>query len=482
MGMAASQARFLGLTARQNNVEFEGQQINQQRTMLSNQSANYYNDLLGMSVPTPPSVDSYTKTVYTFNDGSLTNTVTSMIAQSNGTYTVSYLSKWQDDYTPVAAATSVITRTGAQGNYTYAIGVNELRALGKLEGTIPPGATFNGSAVMQDVNGDYYIEQTEKTEQVRPYDPNTDGPLEYAYIPDTNGNVAYDAYQDANGFYYEDDNGNPVYVNENDVFAYIWDDSQTNPEYAVCFVEEDANGVLQRQYYEDTTTQYYLTDSEVESLKVYDVGDDSYLSGKTNDEIKGILKEEAAWAKLLEQKYGYTDWLVRYVTDTATGSERPYFYAASSVENASYDANTLTSLSAISCFTIGSEQKVQEFKGIEGCKLEKDSSGRLITLSIPNTDDNGNVFYTEYALTTETATDQDAYNDAMNEYEYQKYLYDQSVENINAKIEVIQAEDKNLELRLKQLDTEQKAISAEKDAVSKVIEKNTSDTFKTFSA
>ena len=55
MGMAASQARFLGLTARKTNVEFEGQQINQQRTTLSNQSANYYNQLLGMTVPVPPS-------------------------------------------------------------------------------------------------------------------------------------------------------------------------------------------------------------------------------------------------------------------------------------------------------------------------------------------------------------------------------------------------------------------------------------------
>ena len=60
MGMAASQARFLGLTARKNNVEYEGQQITQQRTTLGNQSANYYNDLLGMAVPVPPSVDNYT--------------------------------------------------------------------------------------------------------------------------------------------------------------------------------------------------------------------------------------------------------------------------------------------------------------------------------------------------------------------------------------------------------------------------------------
>ena len=61
MGMAASQARFLGLTARKTNVEYEGQQINQQRTTLSNQTANYYNQLLGMSVPVPPSVEDKAK-------------------------------------------------------------------------------------------------------------------------------------------------------------------------------------------------------------------------------------------------------------------------------------------------------------------------------------------------------------------------------------------------------------------------------------
>ena len=83
MGMAASQARFLGLTARKSNTEYEGQQINQQRTTLSNQSANYYNQLLGMTVPVPPSVSDYTKTTYTFTDGSLSNSISSLIAQQS---------------------------------------------------------------------------------------------------------------------------------------------------------------------------------------------------------------------------------------------------------------------------------------------------------------------------------------------------------------------------------------------------------------
>ena len=124
--MAASQARFLGLTARKTNVEFEGQQINQQRTTLSNQSANYYNDLLGMSVPVPPSVDDYTKTVYTFEDGALTNQITAMIAQGDGTYTVSYLRQWKDDFAVVSATTSIVN-TPDKENGPFYVGSTKLR-------------------------------------------------------------------------------------------------------------------------------------------------------------------------------------------------------------------------------------------------------------------------------------------------------------------------------------------------------------------
>ena len=42
MGLAASQARFLGLTARKSNVEYQVQQINQQRVALSNEVMGLY--------------------------------------------------------------------------------------------------------------------------------------------------------------------------------------------------------------------------------------------------------------------------------------------------------------------------------------------------------------------------------------------------------------------------------------------------------
>ena len=128
MGMAASQARFLGLTARQNNVEYEGQQVNQQRTTLANQSANYYNQLLGMAVPTPPSTSDFTKTVYTFEDGNLSNSITSLIAQPNGEYLVSYVSSWVDEFTPVANGNSIIT-TNVPTKDTFYYGSVQLRNL-----------------------------------------------------------------------------------------------------------------------------------------------------------------------------------------------------------------------------------------------------------------------------------------------------------------------------------------------------------------
>lgn len=346
MGMAASQARFLGLTARKTNVEFEGQQINQQRTTLSNQSANYYNDLLGMSVPVPPSVDDYTKTVYTFEDGALTNQITAMIAQNDGTYTVSYLRQWTDDFSVVGASTSIVNANADKTQFK--VGSTTLRKLG----TIPTKA-----------DGTY---------------------------------------------------------------------------------DKDAGGA------------------------------DSYLESLSEDQINQLKAEEDEYIKLLENKYGAGDYLVRYIQDTTTGEYNPYFYKLSDLQNANYDDNG-NSQSNINCYKVGSETKTEEVKAVEDCLIEKDSSGRYINITIPN---NGNPV--TYSLTTSTVTDQDAYEDAMNQYEYEKYEYDQAINEINAKIEIIQSQDKNLELRLKQLDTEQKAISTEIDAVSQVIQKNTESTFKTF--
>ena len=393
MGMAASQARFLGLTARKTNVEFEGQQINQQRTTLSNQSANYYNQLLGMAVPVPPSVDDYTKTVYTFKDGALSNSISSMIAQAGGLYLISYTSSWTDDFAAVSAGQSIVTKNlnpdlnktnNAIDGVVYGVGAKELRRM--------------GDAFKLDV--------------------------------------------------YKDDKktGTSVYMK---------------------------NG----KYYSDAECKTAIKDVDKSSYKLNENYNDEYLKSLSLDQLEKLQIEEEQYISILNKQYapdGNETWMVRYVQNTSTGTWSPYFNKKSVLDKAIYSDNG-SSQSNIPAYTIGSAQKTEEVKGVQA-RMEQDASGRIISVTL----NPGNADEVTYAVTTNTATDQAKYNDAMNQYEYDKYQYDQSIQEINAKIEIIQSEDKNLELRLKQLDTEQDAISTEMDAVQKVIEKNTESTFKTF--
>ena len=59
MGLSASQMRYLSLTARCSNVEYQGQQVNQARTELANQLGDLYNQLYNLKPPVAPSVYEY---------------------------------------------------------------------------------------------------------------------------------------------------------------------------------------------------------------------------------------------------------------------------------------------------------------------------------------------------------------------------------------------------------------------------------------
>ena len=75
MGMAASQARYLSLTSQQTDLEYQAQQINNSRSVLSKQVSNLNTTLLGMEVPTPPSSSEYTKVTYSGSDGATNFTI-----------------------------------------------------------------------------------------------------------------------------------------------------------------------------------------------------------------------------------------------------------------------------------------------------------------------------------------------------------------------------------------------------------------------
>lgn len=354
MGMAASQARFLSLTARKTNVEYEGQQINQQRTSLSNESSNYYSQLCNMVVPTPPSSEDYTKTIYTFVDGSETNTINSLIAQKDGLYILNYTQSYETE--DMVSNGSVITtrKADASGNYEYYIGATKLREM-------KVGA--------------------------KPTDE--------------------------------------------------------------------------------------------------DIKNDPYLSTLETAEVEDILKMEEQYIGMLSQKYGQDEWFVKYQKNSSTGSYEPIFYSKSQVADADYSDKTGTSLSGIKSYTYGQTKATKEIKNAKA-RVEQDTSGRYISIYVYDLNADGSIkddkSGTEYTLTATSQSDDAAYNDAMNQYNYNKAKYDQDIQSINAQIEIIQGQDKDLELRLKQLDTEENAISTELDAVKKVISKNVESSFKTFNA
>lgn len=90
MGMAASQARFLGLTARKTNTEYEGQQVNQQRTALANESSGLFNKMLKLTVPIPPDTNNFYNMRYTYSAGADSYEITNYAPSTNnlGSYKV----------------------------------------------------------------------------------------------------------------------------------------------------------------------------------------------------------------------------------------------------------------------------------------------------------------------------------------------------------------------------------------------------------
>lgn len=285
MGLAASQARFLGLTARKSNTEYEGQQVNQQRTALANESASLYSQLTNLSVPTPPDINQYYSTEYTFTmDGTQ--------------YTMSQLPKLNED----GLYSFVATYAGMNSRYDKVL---------DMEG-IDTSSIVNGTA----------------------------------------GKVAL--------------------ANVSKLAAVVGDTTETHAS--------------------------------------------RFTSG----------------------------------TDV--------YYNVGGVNGAYYKY--------ISTPTI-------EEKDFQGVSFTYDSTGNFQSMQLSNSGD-------KIAISANNVANDDAYEQAMNEYNKEYNDYEKTMSQINAKTEVIQQQDKSLELRLNQLDTEQNAISTEMDAVQKVIDKNVESTFKTF--
>lgn len=311
--MSASQTRYVFLTGRKTDVEYEGQQINQQRTTLATKTAALNTQLLTLKVPTPPSVDQYTKTTYSYEANGTTYKVTAAQFQQNtGLYTV-YLSNDTTTSVGRSSGSSLFTSTTANNVTTYRTN----------QGTI----------------------------------------LE------------------------------PVVINPND---------------PVSVADMQNTAIIARDTGLPQNTVFF-----------------KYTSGN----------------------------VTKYVTEAQLQA----------------DAN---SIRAIPTFYVDENAKTTVNSQLLNAQVAWNESGRMTAI----TTQDGQTF----TLSVNTSSDNAAYTDAMNEYEYQKGLYEKVMNDINAQMSIIQSEDKKLELKLKDLDTQQEAINIELDSVKKVVDKDIEQSFKAF--
>ena len=437
MGMSASQARLLSLTARQSNLEFEGQQINQQRTNLSNQSANYYNSLLTMTVPTPPSTDDYTTVKYEFVIGGNDATIKQVLPQDNlGNYLVEY--------------TTTLASIGVQENQAYKITAsanNSSTKHGKLD-RVPAGSTD-----AYDENLQYYVQTFREDD--------THGTLTAL----TNESERYDKTRLTGNVTYYNKYGNQVEATE----------------------ALDGSGDLKDEYTALVTKQSDEIGYSLVNIQLADRA--SYNDALARGEIVNKFQENTT-----DNTYGNDDVVTYAASNDATfstvGAEYKEAFLNSGLDiNEFYQYKSSTGIrfakkediersannSTISVMTYAVASMQNEHTNtLTGVQIEFDTTGRISSM----TDAEGNT----YTMTTSTITDDDAYEDAYNQYIYDQYVYDQKQNEINAHIEILQAQDKNLELRLSQLNTEHNAIQTEMEAVQKVLSKNIETSFKTFNA
>lgn len=441
MGLSASQARLLSLTARQSNLEYEGQQINQQRTTLSNESSNYYNSLLEMEVPVPPSSNDYTKIVYSFTIGGNKATIDETLPQEDGngntTYIVSY--------------TTELSTIGVQENTSYKTAASAK----KTEGAVKE---YNGPFDEKDT---YYLSTMNRVSQD-----------ELSELKKTAGTQAYvlGAVGDAN-------KANTIIIG-NDGYQISYDQYQkitdADKKKACSFYIPDDGKDVNKQ-------RYVLSYAQIPNEKTFN----EYKNDNTNKHKSMIFRYEEGKNKGF---YSYkassgNDYTVvdsKYeeaFINAGLNNNDYYQYEASSgirfVKREDVEGNLNNQSRTITTFAV-STIDVTKKNTLSGATVEFDSSGRISSI----TDEEGNT----YTMTASTETDNQAYDDAYNQYEYNQYVYDQKQTEINANIEILQAQDKSLELRLSTLDTQHSAIQTELEAVKKVMSKNIDNSFKTFNA
>ena len=416
MGMSASQMRYVLISGSKSDVEFQGQQINQQRTTLATQTSAYNSQLLTLNVPTPPSTDEYKTTSYSFSNNGETCTVTG--TEYDKTKTDGF--KYKINFT--TATTGDLGQNRGTSTFSTDDGGNTIKANN--------GNTLTN--VITDKNDPNYNDKTmtllkqilEDCKIATPTTYTTSGGQTLAAV---GKNATVDATDIAN-------------------LKSIYGASNYNPN---------------NTYYKYTTggatpQTYYMTDTEIKAA-----GQDStvhYIDPNTNNPATSTTKISAATV--------YPEFY-QYISDGET-----MFVKKSDLTLPTTGAGSDKATS----YAVEKSADRTESDSVENAKITWSNSGRMSAFTTKDADGNEETF----TLSVVTADDDAAYENAYNEYEYQRSKYENQMDGINAQIDIIQTQDKKLELKLQDLDTKQKALSTEMDSIKKVIDKNIETSFKAF--
>lgn len=636
MGMAASQARYLALTARKTNVEYEGQQINQSRLLLANQTADLFNQMLGMSVPTAPASTDFSEVQYSYSDGINDSVIENYYqlgtADSEYNYVVTSF-HYEDIYTgsrkllsdPQIQATktdkysydptknqkeigvrSILTPVQT-GNSTYIItdsnglthtfrpvdntNSDDRMKINAITGTQVAADNFN-YAPTADTYTYTTIDKTLKSPSVALADFTQSGSnyinngitysqvdlsvldnssqeyknllslygddFEADVVKAKNGEVADNTYfRGANGAkvdYAKNVDGTngatrtDIFEIENKSTVYNKVDT-TDSSQEADLIEVFGSGYnKQDNYYVDSSGNYIsalevqtgksAVDHENKTVTISNSNGNYFTDGSGNYVLDTDLARATVGSTLKLQQANYTPTFSNYtavgnakLTQVTSDDYKSDDTISTEIEQIIKDmkgpnGSTAAAENFAKCFDAageylggiysfemgGTKYYTTEFdlqssissaytdksisdNGIDGQQsklayynatylstkveetrkalLETDGAGRFSTVKF----EDDSVVYT---LNVETVTDDAAYNDAMNQYYYDQHVYDKSITDINAKTEIIQAQDRELELRLEQLNTEQSALQNEMEAVKKVVDKHVELGFKTF--
>ena len=435
MGMAASQARLLTLQARQSDLEYQGQQINQERSVLSQQVTALYNSLLTMTVPTPPSTNDYTTVQYAGTIGATS-------------------------YTFDASSVKPCTYKAGEGTQTYYVTV-EQSAYGDSLDKNPNISTVDGNP-----NGYVWVFKESSFKQ----NPDGTNTTEKRVFSENEIASLYVVTSETTG---EDGKEDKISYKKASILEHF---TQVDGGFVAntgVQLMRLTNGYGKKYQSEAAATVsvdgYTIYDNKA-FKDVYSISEDlmnSYTAAVANS---GLTKPNGDPYDISEFYMYFNDkgeacFVLRNDADDSNDNAITYKYIANGdyVKRTTYD----------------------------NCKLQFDpTSGRITSVSIPNyktiTKEDGTTedviaSYTTMEVAATTISDDAAYEDAYNQYEYAKYMYDKKQQEVNAQTEIIQQMDRNLQLKLQRLDNEREQITNEIEALDKVISENIQGSYKTFS-